>query len=186
MKVLVVLADGFEEVEALAPIDVLRRAGASVTVASLFDRDDKVASGSHGVKVVCETVFSEAVKEEFDAVVLPGGLKGAQNLSASSEVSSYLKKMNEKKAFVCAICASPALVLYPLGLLDGKNAVCYPGMEIKGKAANFLEQRVCRDDNIITGRGAGCAMEFSLEIVKALFGKDGETLACSLHDKMVC
>lgn len=186
MKALVILANGFEEVEAIAPIDILRRAGVSVTVAALANSPQKIATGSHGVEIRCEASFSDVLNEDFDAVILPGGLKGAENLASSSEVSSYLRKMNNKKAFVCAICASPALVLHPLGILDGKKTVCYPGMEIEGSATDFREDRVLRDGNIITGRGAGCAMEFGLEIVRALFGSEGERIAKDLHDKMVC
>ncbi len=186
MKALVILANGFEEVEALAPIDILRRAKVDVTVAALENNPQRTATGSHGVEIGCDSFFSDSKNENFDAVILPGGLRGAENLASSAEVSAYLKKMNSEKKFICAICASPALVLHPLGILDGKKAVCYPGMEVEGSSTKFLEDRVLRDGNIITARGAGCAMEFGLEIVKALFSSDGEKIAKDLHKKLVC
>lgn len=183
MKVLVIFADGFEEVEALAPVDTLRRAGASVVMAALKKNKELTAEGSHGITVKCDAALENVNCDEFDAVVIPGGLRGAKNLAASSLVGECLKSTDRRGALVCAICASPALVLYPLGILDGRKAVCYPGMEIENSRAQFLTDRVCRDKNIITSRGAGCAMEFALEIVKALFG---EEKALSLHDGMVC
>lgn len=179
-KVLVILADGFEELEALSPIDVLRRAGAVVTVAGL---DKKEITSSRGVCVVCDTVLNQTSADAWDAVVLPGGMPGALNLHNSNEVSQVVLNVHGNGGLVCAICASPAVVLAPLGVLNGVKACCYPGMESQAPGVEFLQDRVVKDKNIITARGAGCAVEFALAVVSALYGeKKAEQLASS----MVC
>ena len=168
-KVIVVLADGFEEMEAVSPIDLLRRAGASVTVVGL---DKKEITSSRGLKVVCDTVLSEVAETGWNAVVLPGGQPGANNLHTSEKVSTIVMNTYNDGGYVCAICASPAVVLAPLGLLTGKKAVCYPGMEQGIENVKFSSGPVMNDARIITARGAGCATEFGLEIVSALFSRE--------------
>ena len=168
-KVLVILADGFEEMEALSPIDLLRRAGASVTVAGLGKTE---ITSSRKVKVLCDKLLSETDIDNWDAVVLPGGMPGATNLAASEDVKKRILSTYSAGKFVCAICASPAVVLAPLGIIDGKKAVCYPGMEKGLDKIKFCADKVLRTDNIITARGAGCALEFGLEIVSALFTRE--------------
>lgn len=180
MRVLVVLADGFEEVEALAPADVLRRAGATVIFAGL---NDTFAVSSHNVKVAVDIHISQADLDGYDAIVLPGGMPGAVNLAASAEVSKRILNHYSIGKIVAAICASPAVVLGPLGILDNHKAVCYPGMENRYPDAKFGQQRVLRDGNVITARGAGCSLEFGLEIAKALFG---EETASKVASSMVC
>lgn len=168
-EVLVILADGFEEVEALAPIDFLKRAGASVTVAAL---DKKEVTGSRNIKVLCDITLDEVRDRNWDAVVLPGGMPGASNLASSKLVSEIIQKTYSKNSLVCAICASPAVVLAPLGVLENKKAVCYPGMEKCAPNVKFGTEKVVKDGNVITSRGPGCALDFALEIIKALFGKE--------------
>lgn len=179
-QVLVVFADGFEDIEALTPVDVLTRAGAKVVLAGL---NGKCATSSHNVKIETDINISEAKLDAYDAIVLPGGMPGAKNLAASNEVSKRILSHFEQGRIVAAICASPAVVLGPLGILKNRKAVCYPGMEDTCPNVKFGQQRVCKDGNVITARGAGCAMEFGLEIVSALFG---EQVAKEIAKSMVC
>ena len=182
MKVLVILADGFEEVEALTPIDLLRRAGADVTVCGLEKcGSDNTVRGSHNLRVQTDCLLSERKDDVFDAVVLPGGMPGSKNLALSSDVKDVVMKAYKADKLVCAICAAPVVVLAPLGILDGKKAVCYPGMEIKGGKIDFLSDKVCSSGNVITSRGVGTAIDFSLKITERLFGTDrAEKLAADI------
>ncbi len=168
-KVLIILADGFEEIEAITPIDVLRRAGLEVAIAGLVQ---KTVSGAHGIKFQTDLLLDE-YEGLPDAVILPGGMPGAQNLGESEKVAEIIKKMNSQKKVVGAICAAPALVLGPTGILDGKKATCYPGFEKDFPASvAFSRDRVVVDGNVITSRGPGSAMEFALELVELLAGSD--------------
>jgi len=172
-KAIVLLAEGFEEVETVTPIDYLRRAGAEVTVAAIGN--SLTVKGSRGIQVTADTMLEELVKQGFgswDAVIVPGGMPGAKNLAASKETSALLKETAAAGKLICAICASPAVVLSPLGLLSGKKFTCYPGMEETVSEGTWLETRVVVDGNIITSRGAGTAGEFSIAIIAALSGKD--------------
>ncbi len=168
-NVLVILADGFEEMEAVSPIDILRRSGACVTVAGL-GKTEITSAGK--VKIICDTLLEDTQLEGWDAVVLPGGMPGASNLAASEEVNRRIMTAFKAGKLVCAICASPAVVLAPLGILDGKKAVCYPGCEKGIEKVKFCSDKVMKTDNIITARGAGCAQEFGLEIVSALYSRE--------------
>lgn len=166
-KVLIILAEGFEEIEAVTPIDVLRRAEIEVTVAGVSGKE---VTGSHGIKISAD-ISLEEYHGTPDAVVLPGGMPGAKNLSESRKVSEIVKKLNNEKKIVAAICAAPALALSPTGILNGKKATCFPGMEENfPSSVRFSEDRVVGDGNIITSRGAGTAMEFSLKLVEQLVG----------------
>ena len=165
--VLVALADGFEEIEAVTIIDILRRAGVEVIVAGVGKRE---ITGAHEI-----TVGAEVLLEQYqglpDAVVLPGGMPGAKNLKESEALKDLLSKMKKANKLIGAICASPAVVLASQGLLDGKKATCYPGFENElGPKVTFSQERVVRDGQIITSRGPGSALEFSLELVKELVG----------------
>lgn len=182
-KVLVILADGFEEVEALAPIDVLRRSGASVTVAGLKPERGNLVRGAHDVWVRCDVELCDVREDRFDAIVLPGGMPGALNLHKSEVVNSMVLDTYKRGDLVCAICASPAFVLAPTGILDGKKATCYPGCEEKYSHLNFCGERVVRDGNVITGAGPGTALEFGLLISEALFGKE---VSSKIHSDMIC
>jgi 4-methyl-5(b-hydroxyethyl)-thiazole monophosphate biosynthesis len=167
IKVLVLLAEGFEEVEAVTPIDYLRRAGVEVTIAaiSLF----MTVKGARGIKVDADTELAGlGGAANWDAVIIPGGMKGAENIAASQEARKLITDMAASGKQVCAICASPAIVLSPLGLLAGKKFTCYPGMEEKVKDGNWSGERVVVDGNIITSRGAGTSGEFAIAIIEKL------------------
>jgi 4-methyl-5(b-hydroxyethyl)-thiazole monophosphate biosynthesis len=174
-KVLLVLADGFEEVEAVTPIDYLRRAGIEVTTASISQSQN--VKGSHSIVVSADTTFSELAKQcrlnvdSWDAVLLPGGIPGAPNLAASEDLGSFLKDMAAALKWVCAICASPAVVLFPLGLLTGRRFTCFPGLEEKVSGAKWSEDTVVIDGNIITSRGAGTAAAWAIAIIEKLINE---------------
>ena len=188
-EALVLLAPGFEEVEALTPVDYLRRAGIEVTTASLDN--DIMVTGSHNIKVKADIVFKDMLKDEmlspfhWDAVILPGGIPGAPNIAASQEACVFIKEMANIDKWVCAICAAPALVLAPLGILEGKKFTCFPGMEEKVSGAKWCDDRVVIDGKplpsrggIITSRGAGTAGEFAVAIIsKLLHELDGKKIA---------
>lgn len=160
--VLIILAEGFEEIEAITPIDVLRRAGLKVITAGVGKKE---ITGAHGIKVGTD-VELENYADTPDAVILPGGMPGADNLKKSSSVKNILQKMKSADKLIGAICASPAVVLSAQGILDGKKATCYPGFEKDmGSKVTFSTQRVVKDGRVITSRGPGTAMEFALALV---------------------
>jgi len=176
-KAIVLLADGFEDVEAITPIDYLRRAGIEVTIVSISE-NLTVTSRWGGIKIIANTTLTELIKrgEELDAVILPGGMPGASNLAASKETGSLLKNMAAAGKLVCAICASPVIVLAPLGLISGKKFTCYPGMEKEVSPdycvnSKWSDDRVVVDGNIITSRSAGTAGEFAIAIIEKLVDK---------------
>ena len=164
------LANGFEEVEALCPLDLLRRAGLTVTTVGV---GGDMILGSHGIAVQADIPEAMYRDSKPDMIILPGGMPGSTNLDESKTVDAALKVAARKGAFLCAICAAP-LVLGKRGYLEGKNAVCYPGFEdqLTGAAVSETET-VVRDGNIITAKGMGAAFDFGLELVRAL--KDDET-----------
>jgi len=172
-KAIVLLAEGFEEVEAVTPIDYLRRAGVEVTTAAIsFILNVK---GARGIKIDADTTLAGLVEDEdisWDAVIIPGGSNGAANLAASKQTGDLLKDMAAAGKLVCAICASPAVVLSPLGLLAGKEFTCYPGLEEKVKDGKWSDERVVVDGNIITSRGAGTSGEFAIAIIEKLLDKE--------------
>ncbi len=178
MKVLVPLADGFEEIEAVSIIDVLRRAEIIVTTAYL---DKNPVKGSHGIQIMADTDIRAAESNDFKAIVLPGGMPGSENLKNNEDVKNYIMRINKDGGIVAAICAAP-MVLGNMGILNNRNAVCYPGFEKELKGASIQESPVVADGNIITGRGAGKALLFSLEIVKRLKGED---IMKNLKEKML-
>jgi 4-methyl-5(b-hydroxyethyl)-thiazole monophosphate biosynthesis len=173
-KAIVLLADGFEDVEAVTPIDYLRRAGIEVIIVSISD-NLIVTSRWGGIKLTADITLAEFEKSynsNWDAVVIPGGIPGATNLAASKEASALIKDMALAGKFVCAICASPAVVLAPLGLIAGKKFTCYPGQEEKVTGAIWSDNRVVVDGNIITSRSAGTASEFAVAIIKQLLDEE--------------
>ena len=164
--VLVALADGFEEIEAVTPIDILRRAGLEVLVAGVGKTE---LTGSNGIRLRADLELEKYAGPLPDAIVLPGGAQGASNLAASKAVSALLERMRGEGRLIAAICAAPAVVLGRTGLLDGKTATCYPGYEKNfGPSVSFSQERVVTDGRVITSRGPGSAMEFALEIVREL------------------
>ncbi len=177
-RILLAMADGFEEIEAIAPADILRRAGYEVILAGVTGLE---VTGAHDIVVKCYQMIEE-LDTNFDAIILPGGGLGAKNLADSWALNEKLLMIANNGAIVAAICAAPAVVLYPAGLLEGRKAVCYPGSEVNAPNFEFGEERVCVDGNIITSRGPGCAMEFGLAIVEKLSGRE---LATTLKERML-
>ncbi|MCC8180476.1 MAG: DJ-1/PfpI family protein [Planctomycetes bacterium] len=167
-SVVVMLADGFEEIEAVTPVDVLRRAFAEVFFLGLTDS----AKGARGVTYLADQVINDYAGIP-DLLVFPGGLGGAQNLGSSAEAKQLAEKTAANGSLVAAICAAPVFTLGAWGMLDNKQATCYPGMEKEfPDTVVFSSQRVVVDGNIITSRGPGTALQFSLELVAQLYGQE--------------
>jgi 4-methyl-5(b-hydroxyethyl)-thiazole monophosphate biosynthesis len=165
----VVLAPGFEEIEAVTPIDVLRRAELDVTVAGL---GGTAVEGSHGIIFQCDVPL-DALDATPDAIVLPGGLPGAENLGESKVVYELTQKVNERGGVCAAICAAPALAFARFGLLHGRTATCYPSFEVEFDPSTVRsEDRVVVDGNLVTSRGPGTALEFSLKLAEILAGAE--------------
>ena len=164
-RIAVHLADGFEEVEAISIIDVLRRADLEVVVVSVTGKSE--VTGSHQIKVIADMLFEKVNYDQVDMIVLPGGIPGATNLDAHSGLTGMIKKFDSEKKSLAAICAAP-LVFGNLGILNGKQAVCYPGYEKYLKGAEVLAVPVVESGNVITGRGAGVSMKFALKIVERM------------------
>jgi 4-methyl-5(b-hydroxyethyl)-thiazole monophosphate biosynthesis len=164
----VVLAEGFEEIEAVTPIDMLRRADVRVTVAGV---GGTTIRGSHGLAFECDARL-ESVDEIPDLIVLPGGLPGSENLGNSHEVRALTQKVHDNGGICAAICAAPALTLARFGLLDDRTATCYPSFEKHfDESTTHSEERVVIDRGIVTSRGAGTSMEFALSLVAQLAGE---------------
>ena len=178
MKVAVLFADGFEEVEAVTPVDFLRRAEIDVTVTGI---NGGPVRGGHGIPITVDKTIGDVLQAagEYDGVVVPGGMPGAEHVAASKEAGEFITKLAEWGKLVAAICASPAVVLQPLGILKGKKVTCYPGFEEKLEGAQFKAKRVVVDGNCITSRGPGTAAEFAVAIIQYLKGKEA---AKSIHD----
>ncbi|NLA63624.1 MAG: DJ-1/PfpI family protein [Bacteroidales bacterium] len=166
-KVIVFLAEGFEEIEAISIIDVLRRAEVSVTTVSISK--DKQVKGAHNVPVVADKLFDEVDFASYDMIVLPGGMPGAKNLQEHEGVRKQIEAF-EKDKQIGAICAAP-MILGGMGLLKGKRATCYPGFEAELIEAKITDEAVTVDGNITTGKGPAFAMQFALQLVETLDGK---------------
>lgn len=162
-------ADGFEEVEAIATLDVIRRAG--IEIESVGIGSDKI-TGSHNITVLCDKTDSEISTDYISGIILPGGMPGTTNLLESAVVNKFIDYCSENNLLICAICAAP-MILGRKGLLNGKKAICFPGFEDELVGAEISADFVCRDNNIITSKGMGSAINFGLEIVSAI--KDRET-----------
>lgn len=168
-RALIILADGFEDIEAVTPVDILRRINVEVTVAGL---SEGIVKGARGIAIKVDRALSDT-DNSCDVVILPGGMPGAENLASSSKVKKIVLEMFEKGKLIAAICASPALVLAPLGILSGKKATCFTGMEENFPVSvKFSKDPVVQDGNIITSRGPATAFAFSLKIAENLVGKD--------------
>ncbi len=178
-KVYVFLADGFEEVEALTPVDVLRRADIKVTTVSISN--SLTVTGSHQISVLADALFTDLDFADADMLVLPGGLPGTHNLNDHKELIDLLLDFSAKGKLIGAICAAP-LILGQQKILENKNATCYPGFEDNLINAQYTAQPVEVADNIVTGRGVGAAMKFALQLV-AMF--KGDDFANELAQKMV-
>ncbi len=174
-------ANGFEEVEAIATLDVIRRAG--IDIESVGIGSDKI-TGSHNISVVCDKTESEiSINADVCGIILPGGMPGTTNLLENTTVNEFIDYCSENNLLICAICAAP-MILGRKGLLNGLEAICFPGFEEELIGAKISEKFVCKDKNIITSKGMGSAINFGLEIVSEIKGKDTAdnlkaTLQCS-------
>ena len=167
-KVLVPVADGTEELEAIAVIDVLRRAEADVVVASVGNLQ---ITASRGTRIIADKQMVECTDDVFDLIVLPGGMPGAEHLRDCPDLISMLKEQDRAERFYAAICASPAVVLQHHGLLGKKKATCHPAFSHVITNQCDIESRVVVDGNCITSRGAGTAVEFALTLVAILYDR---------------
>jgi 4-methyl-5(b-hydroxyethyl)-thiazole monophosphate biosynthesis len=168
-KIAVYLADGFEEIEAISIIDVLRRADLDVLVVSVTGKPE--VTGAHQIKVNTDVLFEQVNYNEISMIVLPGGMPGASNLDAHKGLKIQIQEFNAGNKPLAAICAAP-LVYGNLGILNGKQAVCYPGFEKYLLGTEVLTIPVVESGNVITGRGVGAALEFALKIVEKMVSKD--------------
>lgn len=162
------LADGFEETEAITPLDMLLRAGAEVKTVSIGA--SKTVCGTHGIKIIADILVDE-IKDIPDMIILPGGMPGASNLRKCDKLCEIITDTAKRGGFIAAICASP-YILGELDLLEGKSATCFPGFEDKLRGAFLSDDRVVRDGQFITACGMGVSLKFGAELVSALFGKD--------------
>ncbi|MBQ8331612.1 MAG: DJ-1/PfpI family protein [Clostridia bacterium] len=162
------LAEGFEEVEALAPLDLLRRAGLVVTTVGVGGTQ---ITGAHGITVTADIPDTDYHDDSPRLIFLPGGMPGTLNLAASRVVTNAVKRAYEQNAYLAAICAAPS-ILGDLGLLAGKEAICYPGFEDRLTGAVISRRRVVRDGKIITAAGMGVAVEMGLMLVSVLCGEE--------------
>lgn len=169
----VFFADGFEEIEALTSVDVLRRAGMPVTTVSI--NPGLEVTGAHGVTIVADSLFADNDYSDAEWLVLPGGIPGAPNLAAHEELCEVLNERDERGGKIAAICASPAMVLGPLGILFGHEAVCYPGLEETVEGVDWAQTLVAVDGHIVTGRGPAAAAPFALTIVAETLGQAAAT-----------
>lgn len=169
-KVLVPIADGTEELEAVAIIDVLRRAGTNVNVASVSG--NKQITASRGMVIVADNLIQDSLNQDYDLVVLPGGIPGAENLRDSFELKGLLKRQYEKNLLYGAICASPAVVLEHHGLLENRRATCHPAFAPQLTNQDKISSPVLVDGNCVTSQGAGTAIDFALTLVELLFDRN--------------
>ena len=176
--VYVLLGTGFEEMEAIAPIDLMRRAGIDVKTVGVTG---KTVYGSHGIGVEADILPEEMDLDAMEMIVLPGGLGGVASTRASKPALDALRYGWEQGRFVAAICAGPT-VLADLGITDGRNATCYPGCEGQMGSANMQPGAAAvRDGKLITGTSAGCAIPFALELIRALRGEEkAQTIAAQI------
>jgi 4-methyl-5(b-hydroxyethyl)-thiazole monophosphate biosynthesis len=165
-KVLVPLADGFEDIEAVSIIDVLRRGEVAVVTAALAD--EPVATSAHGIRMVADACLSDVLEEEYDAIILPGGGEGTNNLKKNAPLLERLARQKRDERLVCAICAAP-LVLEEAGVLDGESVTCYPTCS-PGMGRRVENVPVVADGLVVTGQGPGSAMLFALAVLAQLEG----------------
>ena len=170
-KVYVFLADGFEDVEALIPVDVWRRGGLDVTTVSISDFP--LVNSAHGVNVEADIMFEQGEFDDADLIFLPGGMPGASNLFAHKGVCKAVVDQFAAGKKVAAICASPAVVLAPLGILEGKKATCYPGFDsvLAENNATYTGNLFTVDGNVTTGEGPAAAFPFAYELLAQLVNK---------------
>jgi len=168
-EVLVPIADGTEELEAVTLIDVLRRAGARVTVASVGERQ---VTASRGVKLVADCLMGECLRQRYDLIALPGGMPGAEHLRDSEPLRELLERQAREERWLAAICAAPAVVLAHHGLLGARRATGHPAFVDSLPDRSAVDERVVVDGHLITSRGPGTALEFALRLVVVLYGRE--------------
>ena len=167
-RVLVPLAEGFEELEAVTIIDVLRRAGIDVVVASLAGSP---VTGSHGIRLCADTPLAALAEQEFDMIALPGGMPGAEHLKKDARIAQIIQNLHARGRPVAAICAAP-MVLAAAGVLDGRRATSYPGFLDDAARTTVVDEAVVADGGVITSRGPGTALDFALALVAELAGPE--------------
>lgn len=177
--VYVFLAEGFEEIEALSVVDIVRRCGQSVQTVSISEQT--TVTGSHGIPVVADVTLKQVELSKAQAMVLPGGLPGSDHLQACAPLKELLLAADKKEVVLAAVCAAPK-VLGAFGLLKGKRATCYPGYEEELTGATPQTSRVVQDGHVITSRGAGTAADFSFAIAKALGAETEAVRSGMLYD----
>ena len=165
----ILLAEGFEEIESVIPIDLLRRGGVEVTVIGVSGLE---VTGAHGIPVRSDVALDDADTDSLDVLILPGGMPGSSNLAAEERVNKLVRQFAAQGKLIAAICAAPALVLAPLGVLDNKRVTCYPAMKERAPEIDFLDEGVVKDGSMITGQGPGKAAEFALAILEELQGPE--------------
>lgn len=164
MKTLIILAEGFEEIEALSVIDVMRRAHVICDICSL---DGEFVTGSHNITVKSNVLINNIYEKDYDAIILPGGMPGSKNLKESSKVLALVKAFNESKKIIAAICAAP-IVLEAAGIINNKTVTSYPNSLVNAEGCNYIEEVVACDENIITSRGPATSLAFSFKILEKL------------------
>lgn len=169
IKVFVMLANGFEEIEGLTVVDLLRRANIEVVMVSI--EDTKRIVGSHNIVVEADALFEQVKDDSVNMVVLPGGMPGSNRLREHSGLRHMILARDESKEYLAAICAAPS-IFAQLGILKGRDAVCHPTVEDQLKGANLCHNKVIRDGHIITSRGMGTSIDFAAEIIKVLMDED--------------
>ena len=179
IKTALLVADGFEEIEGLTVVDLLRRAGIVCDMVSPADRE--TVTGSHWIRIGTDRLFSGTSFVDYTALILPGGLKGTQALREDERVIRLVREFHAAGKLLAAICAAPT-VLSDAGLLKGRKATCHPGSELQLTSAEFCAEPVVQDGNLITSRGAGTAMEFALAIIAEL---DSQETAQEIAEKIV-
>jgi len=170
-RVLVPLAEGFEELEAVTIIDILRRAGIEVVVASL---GESPVAGAHGIRIAADTPLGALAEQEFDMIAMPGGMPGADHLNKDARIAELIQRLHGQGKPVAAICAAP-MVLAAAGVLDGRRATSYPGFLKDAGRTTIVDAAVVNDDGVITSRGPGTALDFALALVAELAGETART-----------
>lgn len=175
------LAPGFEEIEAMATVDAMRRAGMKVVEVAVSDTRN--VTGATGQTVVADSLLREIDPSDAEWIIIPGGQPGADNLHASREVNEIIKRQHERGGKIASICAGPAVVLSPTGILNGKKATCYPGLGamIESGGGTYVKEAVVIDGNVITSEGPGTTLKFAKAIIGASEGKEkAEEVAASM------
>ena len=168
MKAYIFLADGFEEIEAIAPIDIFRRA--KIEVATVSISENRIVQGAHGIPVIADFLFNEIDFSDNDILYLPGGMPGTKNLAAHNGLKTLISKQMSENKNIAAICAAPS-ILGKMELLEGKEAICYPGFEDQLHDAIISKDKIVKSGNIYTAKGAGVAVQFALKLVEELKGR---------------